>query len=235
MTALDSSLGQTFDGMLSQFAVLDAQGVVNIPEHLTDEEAATLPCAALTAWYSLVTRGHLCAGDAVLIQRTGRSRALPCSFQAVRRAPSYSRVVSPKLSERALSVRTAQSTIPASRLAQVCFGLDRRPRLRSRARARRPRDVCSVTAGGSHRWTSERHRLSCRQASGNQSAPDSSAAVVRGIPVGHRESFETMNRAIGLHQLRPVIDRVFNWTQIGDAFQYVKSRQHFGKVVVGIN
>src|SRR5438132_1185797 len=66
-----SSLGAQAEGVLADYVVLDADGVVKVPEHLTDEEAATLPCAAVTAWNALITKGHLRAGESVLIQGTG--------------------------------------------------------------------------------------------------------------------------------------------------------------------
>ena len=66
-----SALGGGIDGVLAEYVALDAEGVTPIPEHLTDEEAATLPCAAVTAWNALVTQGQVKAGDSVLIQGTG--------------------------------------------------------------------------------------------------------------------------------------------------------------------
>lgn len=56
--------------------------------------------------------------------------------------------------------------------------------------------------------------------------------VVRGIPVGSRESFEAMNRAITLHHMRPVVDKVFPWIDVGEALRFLKSAKHFGKVVL---
>jgi NADPH:quinone reductase-like Zn-dependent oxidoreductase len=69
-------LGGSADGMLAEYVRLDQQGIVHAPSNLIDEEAATLPCAALTSWHSLVTESHLEAGDTVLIQGTGRRFAL---------------------------------------------------------------------------------------------------------------------------------------------------------------
>src|SRR5262249_49963986 len=66
-----AALGGGPDGVLAEYAVLDAEGVVPVPAHLTDEEAATLPCAALTAWHALIVEGGLKAGDTVLTQGTG--------------------------------------------------------------------------------------------------------------------------------------------------------------------
>src|SRR6202007_2822575 len=66
-----TALGGGAQGVLAEYVVLDAEGVTPVPDHLTDEEAATLPCAAVTAWNALVTQGKLKAGDSVLVQGTG--------------------------------------------------------------------------------------------------------------------------------------------------------------------
>jgi NADPH:quinone reductase-like Zn-dependent oxidoreductase len=57
-------------------------------------------------------------------------------------------------------------------------------------------------------------------------------AVVRGIPIGSRESFDHMNRAIALHKMRPVVDRVFRWTEARAALEYMREGKHFGKIVL---
>ena len=64
-------LGQTIDGVLAEYVALKEHGVVRIPEHLSFEEAATLPCAGLTAWQALVTEGRIKAGDTVVVMGTG--------------------------------------------------------------------------------------------------------------------------------------------------------------------
>src|SRR5215472_14848719 len=71
LTKGKSALGGAIDGLLSEFALLSEEGVVHFPEHLSYEEAATLPCAGVTAWHALITDGGLKAGDTVLIQGTG--------------------------------------------------------------------------------------------------------------------------------------------------------------------
>jgi NADPH:quinone reductase-like Zn-dependent oxidoreductase len=63
--------GNTMDGMLAQYVVLPATVLVAVPDHLTSVEAATLPCAAVTAWHGLVTRGGMRQGDTLLVQGTG--------------------------------------------------------------------------------------------------------------------------------------------------------------------
>ena len=71
MERLNSTLGGPLDGVMTEYIVLSEQGIVKIPPHLSDEEAATLPCAALTAWSAIVTEGRVKAGDKVLVQGTG--------------------------------------------------------------------------------------------------------------------------------------------------------------------
>src|SRR5205814_1292057 len=66
-----SALGGAVEGILAEFVVLSEEGVVQVPAHLSDEEAATLPCAALTAWHALVVEGQVKSGDTVLVQGTG--------------------------------------------------------------------------------------------------------------------------------------------------------------------
>ena len=78
-------LGGDQDGMLSEYVRLDQHGLVHAPEHLSDEEASTLPCAALTAWQALVTEGHLKAGETVLVQARGRVDIRPPVRSDVRR------------------------------------------------------------------------------------------------------------------------------------------------------
>ena len=52
-----SALGGALDGVLAEEVVFPADGVVRIPDHLSYEQAATLPCAGLTAWHALVEKG----------------------------------------------------------------------------------------------------------------------------------------------------------------------------------
>ncbi len=81
-----SALGGAIDGLLAEYAVLDEEGVVHLPEHLTDEEGATLPCAGVTAWHALVTEGGVKAGDNVLLQGTGGVSLFALQFASLRGA-----------------------------------------------------------------------------------------------------------------------------------------------------
>jgi NADPH:quinone reductase-like Zn-dependent oxidoreductase len=74
-----SALGGGLDGMLAQYVVLEQDGVVALPAHLSFEEGATLPCAAVTAWHALAEHARIVAGQTVLVQGTGASRSSPRS------------------------------------------------------------------------------------------------------------------------------------------------------------
>jgi NADPH:quinone reductase-like Zn-dependent oxidoreductase len=78
--ALATALGGAMDGVLSEYVVLSEQGVVHVPAHLTDEEAATLPCAAVTAWNALVREARVKAGDTVSLLGTGGYLCSHCSL-----------------------------------------------------------------------------------------------------------------------------------------------------------
>src|SRR3989442_13264157 len=79
-TGLLSTLGGPLDGMLADHVVLHEDGLVHVPAHLTDEEAATLPCAAVTAWSALVEQGGLRAGDTLLVLGTGGGSIFALQF-----------------------------------------------------------------------------------------------------------------------------------------------------------
>src|SRR5271154_1639183 len=81
-----AALGGDVDGMLVEYAVLDATGVVRFPEHLSYEEAATLPCAAVTAWNAVVTESNVRPGDTVVIQGTGGVSIFALQFAKLRGA-----------------------------------------------------------------------------------------------------------------------------------------------------
>src|ERR1044071_6246508 len=68
---LRDRLGANLDGMLAEYAVVHEEAAVAMPSHLLFEEAATLPCAAVTAWVALTGHRRIIAGDTVLTQGTG--------------------------------------------------------------------------------------------------------------------------------------------------------------------
>ncbi len=85
-----SALGGAIDGLLAEYAVLHEDGLVAVPEHLSFEEAATLPCAAVTAWHGLVAEGRIKPGDSVLVQGTGGVSLFALQFARLAGAASSS-------------------------------------------------------------------------------------------------------------------------------------------------
>jgi NADPH:quinone reductase-like Zn-dependent oxidoreductase len=229
-----SALGGGNDGVLAEYAVFHEDGVIAVPAHLSEAEAATLPCAALTAWHALMTEGQLCAGDVVLIQGTGGVSLFALQFARLEGA----RVIGTSSSDAKLS-RVLQlgasdginyKAIPEwsdkARELTRGVGVDHvvevggAGTIGQSLRAVRPGGRISLigilSGGGSFNLTPILMKNVC----------------VQGIFVGSREMFEAMNRAIALHQLRPVVDRVFGFGEVREAFRHMESGAHFGKICI---
>ncbi|MEM9456710.1 MAG: NAD(P)-dependent alcohol dehydrogenase [Myxococcota bacterium] len=232
-----STLGSPHDGMLAEQVVLSAQGVAPVPEHLDDAEAATLPCAALTAWSALVTLGQVRAGDTVLVQGTGGVSTFALDFARLHGARVIATTGSPHkiegLRERGawevVDYRADPKWGKTVRGLTGGRGVDHVVEvggvgtLTQSLRAVRPGGTVSligVLAGG-------QADLSLTSALMNQ-------VRVQGVLVGHREGFLAMARAMAQHQLRPRVDRVFEFGQVRAAFEHLASGAHQGKVCIRV-
>jgi NADPH:quinone reductase-like Zn-dependent oxidoreductase len=233
--AFDSALGGSINGMLSEYVVLSADGVIAIPPHLNFAEAATLPCAALTAWHALVTDGHVSACLTVVVLGTGGVSIFALQFAKMHGA----RVIITSSSDAKLA---RAKTLGADEIINYRTTPDWEKevfRLTDKAGADHivevggkdtfPRSLRAVAMGGTisviggvSGFTSD---VALRDILGK-------SAVIRGIFVGSRDMFAAMNRAITLHRLKPVIDRVFPFTEAPAAYRYQESGAHFGKVVI---
>jgi NADPH:quinone reductase-like Zn-dependent oxidoreductase len=231
-----SALGGGADGLLAEYAVLDAEGVVPVPKHLTDEEAATLPCAAVTAWHALITAGGLKAGDTVLAQGTGGVSIFALQFALLTGA----RVIITSSSDQKL---TRARELGASDGINYKTTPDWEEKVRELTGGVGVDHVVEVggagTLGKSLRAVRVGGRISLIGvlAGGGQVNPLPILMKnirVQGIFVGSREMFEAMNRAIALHQLKPVVDRVFPFAEAREALRYLESAAHFGKICLRI-
>jgi NADPH:quinone reductase-like Zn-dependent oxidoreductase len=214
---------------------LSEESVVAAPEHLSDEEAATLPCAALTAWQALVAEGHLKAGETVLVQGTGGVSIFALQFGVTFGARTIVTSSSDAKLERARALG-AHHTInylktpvwhPAVREFSGGRGVDHVVEvggpdsfLQSLQAIRMGGQIHMIGYVGSKTGAINPLEILYRR------------AVVRGIPIGSRESFDHMNRAIALHKMRPAVDRVFAWTEFRAALEYMREGRHFGKIVL---
>ncbi len=236
-TAGIGQLGGDMDGMLSEFVLLDQQGLVRAPEHLTDEEASTLPCAALTAWQALVTEGCLQAGETLLVQGTGGVSLFALQFGVMFGARTIVTSSSDAKLERA---RLLGATDTINYVKNPVW----HPEVRRLNGGRGVDHVVEVGGPDSFmqslqaiRMGGQIHMIGYVGSKTGEINPLEilyRRAVVRGIPIGSRESFDHMNRAIALHKMRPVVDRVFPWTEARAALEYMREGRHFGKIVLKV-
>jgi NADPH:quinone reductase-like Zn-dependent oxidoreductase len=228
-------LGGSMDGMLQEFVSLDQEGIVHAPEHLTDEEAATLPCAALTVWQALVTEGRLKAGETVLVQGTGGVSIFALQFAVMFGARS---IVTSSSDAKLEKARKLGATHTINYVKTPVW----HPDVRRLNGGRGIDHVIEVGGPDSFMQSLQAIRLGGQihmigyvgSKTGEMNPLEIlyRRAVVRGIPIGSRESFEHMNRAIALHQMRPVVDRVFPWMEARAALQYMREGKHLGKIVL---
>jgi NADPH:quinone reductase-like Zn-dependent oxidoreductase len=227
--------GGSVPGMLSEQVVLGEQELVRVPEHLTDVEAATLPCAALTAWSALVTYGGIKAGDVVLTLGSGGVSVF---------ALQIARLLGARV------IATTSSEAKAERLralgAEAVLRYDEDLRW-GRAVRKLTGGVDHVVEVGGAGTLSE--SLEAVRPGGTVSMIGVLSGVreplnvlpvlmkqvrVQGILVGHRQGFEAMNRAFDAARLQPVVDRVFSLEEVRAAFEHLAAGRHFGKVCVAL-
>ncbi len=234
---LRSTLGGPFDGMLAELVVLHEEGVVHVPPHLTDEEAATLPCAGVTAWSALVTAGRLTAGDSVLLQGTGGVSIFALQFaRALGLHPILTSSSDEKL-ERARELGAGglinYRQVPdwGARAREVAGGAGVDLVVEVGGAGTLDQSLKAVRMGGTICLIGN---LAGIVAQIPLTAVFMQQVRLQGILVGHREGFETMNRAIALRGLRPVVDRVFPFEEARGAFELMGAAGHFGKVCIRV-
>ena len=236
-SVMSSDLGGGIDGMLAEYVVLDQNGVVIIPEHLSYVEAATLPCAAVTAWHALITKGNLQAGETVLVLGTGGVSGFATKFAKLRGA----KVIATSSSDRKLAqmqelgadLTVNYKTMPdwEKQVYELTerIGVDHVVEVGGAGTL--AKSLQAVSYGG------QVHLIGVLTGLGGEISPMPilfKSVTVNGIYVGSREIFETMNQAISQAQLKPVIDRIFPFAEAESAYQYLQSGSHFGKVVIEV-
>lgn len=235
--AMASALGGALPGVLAEEVVLSARGVVPLPEGLSYEEAATLPCAALTAWHALTRPRPVVPGETVLLLGTGGVSVFAQQFCAM------------------MGARTIVTSSSDDKLARM-RGLGAAGTINYRASPEWEDDVLAMTGGrGVDRvvevggpGTLQRSIASTRiggtvvligilTGPAGQVVPTDimrKSLTVRGIYVGPRTMFIEMNRAIAAHGLRPVVDHVVPFEEAPDAYRAMRAAGHFGKIVIRV-
>ena len=230
---VSTTLGGPLDGVLSEYMVLREDGVVQVPEHLSDEQAATLPCAALTAWSALVTQGHIRPGDSVLVLGTGGVAMCALQFAKVHGAKVILISSSDEKLERAKLIGADQginyTNVPqwgkAVRDLTGGNGVDH---------------IVEVGGAGTLAESLQAIRIGGQiSLIGVLAGPQKEMNIrpilmknvrVQGIFVGNREGSEAMNRAVAFHKIKPIVDRTFPLGQVQEALHLMARGGHFGKL-----
>ena len=228
------ALGGTRPGVLQELLVLDAEGVTRIPDHLSFAEAATLPCAALTAWRALFDEAHLRPGQTVLVQGTGGVSIFALQFAKLAGATVIVTSSSDEKLERAKALG-ADHTINYRTVAEwgkaaadwTGGGVDHIVEVGGKDTFQQSIEAARV--GGTI--------LVIGVLSGfaqQISIPSlfSKNLHVVGLSVGSRRMFENMASAIGHNRLKPVIDRTLDFSEVPDALRLMQQAGHFGKIAI---
>jgi NADPH:quinone reductase-like Zn-dependent oxidoreductase len=222
------------DGVAREYGAFNENGLVRIPEHLSFEEAATLPCAGVTAWNALVESGRLRAGDTVLTLGTGGVSVFALQFSKMHGAAVIATSSSVEKLNRARELG-ANETInyrltpdwdkEVSRLTNN-IGVDHVVEVGGTGTL--SKSVNSTSVGG-------HVALIGVLASGGDFDPRRilmKGVRLQGIFVGSRQMFEDMNSAIEVNRMRPVISRIFAFEELAEALKYMETGSHFGKIVI---
>lgn len=229
------SLGAPLPGVLSEYSVLPAHGLVRLPAYLSFEEGATLPIAAVTAWNALFSHGDLAPGSTVLLEGTGGVSLFGLQLA------------------KAAGLRTIIISSSDKKLSRACaLGADKTINYRASPQwSRRVRELTEgagvdlvLEVGGPATLTEALRsvRFGGRIAligflSGSALPLDAiefirSLATLHAVRVGSRAMFRDLLRALEQYKLHPQIDRVFAFSDASEAFRYLLTGAHFGKVVI---
>jgi NADPH:quinone reductase-like Zn-dependent oxidoreductase len=230
-----SALGGDLDGMLTQYITLSEQGVVALPKHLTFEEGSTLPCAAVTAWNGLVTRGRMQAGDYVLLEGTGGVSTFGLQFAAAMGAKPIITSSSDAKLERAKQLGAFGTinykTTPdwEKSVLALTGNVGVQEVLEVGGKDTLPRALASMAPGG---------HIALIGGLGGFGGDIPAVSLmarnvsVSGIYVGSRENFEAMNAFIAKNHLKPAIDQVFDFKDAQAAYDLMESDKFFAKIVI---
>lgn len=232
------ALGGGIDGILCQYRVLHEDGLVHTPGHLSDLEAATLPCAALTAWNALFEQTSVKPGQTVLTLGTGGVSLFALQFARIAGA----RVIitssrDDKLAraqqlgaEHGVNYVTDSNWEDRARELSGGEGVDHVIELGGAGTL--GKSLKAVKRGG---IVSLIGVLSGPAGEVNPISILMKGVRVQGIYVGSRAMFQNMNRAISQHAVRPVVDRVFPFSEARQALDHMAGGNHFGKIVVQVD
>jgi NADPH:quinone reductase-like Zn-dependent oxidoreductase len=230
-----AQLGGSLDGMLTEYALLPEDAAVHIPDHLSFEEAATMPCAAVTAWNALCGSVPLLPGQTVLTLGSGSVSLFALQLAKLFGAHVIATTSSADKAERL-------KALGADEVIDYRTTPDWHVAVRGLTGGRGADVVVEVGGAGtlekSLKATAAEGQISVVGSLAKETSTIDvgviSATVVKmhRIAVGSRAQFNSMNRAVAMHRLRPVIDRVFPFDEVAEAFRYYEAGKYFGKIVI---
>ena len=234
---LRSTLGGPLQGTLAEYVCLSQEGVVAVPDYLSDEEAATLPCAGVTAWTALVTEGGVTAGDQVLVQGTGGVSIFALQIARMLGATVIATSSSDEKLARAIELGAAhginyKETPKWGKKARALSGGGVDHVVEVGGAGTLAQSLAAVGVGGT---ISVIGVLSGVAAEVSVIPMLMSFVRIQGILVGHRESFEALCRAMAAASMRPVIDSTYPLEQTRAALEHMAAGKHLGKICIKIS
>ena len=226
--------GETVDGFITEMSCISANSLTRIPKGYSFAEAATLPCAALTAWRGLVTEGQMKSGDTVLIEGTGGMSIAALQIAKAGGATIIATTSSPEKAER-LKEMGATNVInyrEDQKWGKTIFrltggGVDHvldvgggSTMNQSIEAARIGGSIISIGILGDRKGEITFPKLFFKQ------------LTLKGIAVDSKSSQDDMIKAINQSGYKPILDKSFAFDQLADAFRYQESGKHFGKIVL---
>ncbi len=230
-------LGGSLDGMLTEVAVLPEQALVAVPEHLSYAEAATLPCAAVTAWNALTGGAgeEVLCGRTVLVTGSGGVSLFAVQLAKVLGATVVATTGRPDKEQR---LRDLGADVVVNYRADPDWPAAVRDRTGGRGAdhvvhtaGALDESLRSLAVGG--------HVAFVGSLDGDTPPLDPRlvfgvAATLRALAVGSRAQFTRLTEVVAAHRLRPVIDRAFPFEDARAAFRHYESAAPFGKVVIDV-
>ena len=231
------SVGSPLPGGLAEYMILEADSVVFTPNSLTDEEASTLPIAALTAWFSLVTYGDLKRGETVVVQGTG---GVSIFGLQIAHALGARVIVTTSSDEKGQKAKT----LGADEVINYIKTPDWAAEVKRLTNGLGADHLLEVVGGeglnDSVEATKVAGQISIIGFLAGQTANLNLMQVifkqirVQGICVGHLSAFEEMNKAFDQYQIKPVIEKVYPFEQAIEAYKHL-AKGAFGKIVIKIS
>ena len=232
---LTSALGFPIPGAGAELQTFAEQGLSKVPDFLTDQEVATLPCAALTAWRGLFHDARLEPGDTVVLQGTGGVSIFGLQFA---KAAGYRTLITSSSDEKLERARA----LGADHLVNYKARPDWSKAVREATGGRGADFIMEVGGAGTIHESMKAVKIGGHIAvigvvagSGepfNPAALIGNSARLQGLSVGSRDMFDSMLRAIELHRIRPVVDKVYPFAEARAAFAAMAAGEHFGKIVL---